>query len=92
MCDIGLTFLCISFVVVIWGGFLEAAEVSLASSEDQNFKGLVLVKDLFPFVPELVDSLLMNLESSIDSPSLACPLLTYIGDFTAIFSPCEDWN
>ncbi|WJX45852.1 HECT-type E3 ubiquitin transferase [Trifolium repens] len=72
---------------IIWGGFLEAAEFSLASYEDQNFKGLVLVQDLFPFVPELVDSLLMNLESSIDSPSLACPLLTDIGDFTAFLVP-----
>jgi E3 ubiquitin-protein ligase NEDD4 len=87
MCGVGLTILCISFVVVIWGGFLEAAEFSLASYEDQNFKGLVLVQDLFPFVPELVDSLLMNLESSIDSPSLACPLLTDIGDFTAFLVP-----
>jgi E3 ubiquitin-protein ligase NEDD4 len=69
------------------GGFLEDAEVSLASSEDQNFKGLVLVQDLFPFVRELADSLLINLESSIDSPSLACPLLTNIGDFTAFLVP-----
>ncbi|WJX44967.1 HECT-type E3 ubiquitin transferase [Trifolium repens] len=29
----------------------------------------------------------MNLESSIDSPSLACPLLIDIGDFTAFLVP-----
>ncbi|KAK2442917.1 E3 ubiquitin-protein ligase UPL5 [Trifolium repens] len=39
------------------------------------------------FVRELADSLLMNLESSIDSPSLACPLLTNIGDFTTFLVP-----
>jgi hypothetical protein len=43
------------------GGFLEAAEVSLASYEDQNFKGLVLVQNLFPFVPELADSFVHHL-------------------------------
>ncbi|GAU14697.1 hypothetical protein TSUD_203460 [Trifolium subterraneum] len=72
------------------GGFLEDAEISLASSEDQNFKGLVLVQDLFPFVRELADSLLTNLESSIDSPSVACPLLSNIGDFTAFLVPVRN--
>lgn len=69
------------------GFFLEAAEISLAASEDENHKGLVLVQDLFPFVRELADSLLRNLDLSLESPSLANPLLNNVEDFQAFLVP-----
>lgn len=69
------------------GVLLEAAEISCASSEAENVRGLILVQDIFPFVRELADTLLMNLDLSIDSPSLACPLLSNVGDFTSFLIP-----
>ncbi|CAL5199585.1 unnamed protein product [Lathyrus oleraceus] len=72
------------------GFFLEASDITLASSEDQNDKGSVLVQDLFPFVRELADSLLMDLDMSIDTPSFACPVTSNVGDFAAFLVPVRN--
>ncbi|KAL9277922.1 hypothetical protein ACSQ67_024831 [Phaseolus vulgaris] len=68
-----------------FGSLLETAGVSYAGSD--NAKGLVLIKDIFPFVFELANCLLMDLESSMQSPTAEGPLSNDIVDFTAFLLP-----
>ncbi|KAK7363826.1 hypothetical protein VNO77_05984 [Canavalia gladiata] len=69
-----------------FGSLLETAGVSYVSGSD-NVKGLVLIQDIFPFVRELANSLLRDLELSMESPSAAGLLLNDVGDFTAFLIP-----
>ncbi|KAG4401421.1 hypothetical protein GLYMA_07G265600v4 [Glycine max] len=69
-----------------FGSLLETAGVSYGSGSD-NVKGLVLIQDIFPFVCELANSLLRDLDLSIVSPSAAGPLSNDVGDFSAFLLP-----
>ncbi|BAT77325.1 hypothetical protein VIGAN_01542600 [Vigna angularis var. angularis] len=68
-----------------FGSLLETAGVSYAGSD--NAKGLVLIKDIFPFVFELVNCLLMDLDSSMESHRAVGPLSNDVVDFTAFLVP-----
>lgn len=70
-----------------FGSLLETAPVSFAASETDNAKGLILIQDIFPFVRELANSLLSDLDSSMESPTLDGPLSNDVGDFSAFLIP-----
>ncbi|XVF28009.1 hypothetical protein REPUB_Repub14bG0158800 [Reevesia pubescens] len=50
-------------------------------------KGLIVMQDIFPFVSEIADKLLKDLDSSVDSTTIGGPLLSDVRDFTAFLSP-----
>ncbi|TKY69313.1 E3 ubiquitin-protein ligase UPL5 [Spatholobus suberectus] len=49
--------------------------------------GLVSIQDIFPFVCEIANSLLRDLDLSMESPTAAGPLSKDVGDFTAFLIP-----
>ncbi|KAK7262103.1 hypothetical protein RJT34_29663 [Clitoria ternatea] len=68
-----------------FGSLLETAGVSYAGSD--TAKDLILIQDIFPFVRELANSLLSDLDSSMDCPSAAGLLSNDVGDLTAFLLP-----
>jgi len=68
-----------------FGSLLETAGVSYSVSD--NGKGMVLIKDIFPFVIELANCLLMDLDSSMESHTAVGPLSNDVVDFTAFLMP-----
>ncbi|KAJ1405533.1 Ubiquitin-like domain superfamily [Sesbania bispinosa] len=70
-----------------FGSLLETAGISYAASESENVKGSILIQDIFPFVRELANSLLSDLDLSMETPSVAGSLLNDVGDFTAFLIP-----
>ncbi|KAJ1427147.1 Ubiquitin-like domain superfamily [Sesbania bispinosa] len=70
-----------------FGSLLETAGISYAASESENVKGSILIQDIFPFVRELANSLLSDLDLSMETPSVAGSLFIDVGDFTAFLIP-----
>ncbi|KAI4296004.1 hypothetical protein L6164_035994 [Bauhinia variegata] len=67
-----------------FGSLLETAGVSYGSDCS---KGMILIQEISPFVRELANRLLKDLDYSMESPSSVGPLLSDVRDFIAFILP-----
>ncbi|XP_061339822.1 E3 ubiquitin-protein ligase UPL5-like [Gastrolobium bilobum] len=80
------------------GSLLETTQVSLfaldngnGSFKDQDiFPEWITYHDIFPFVRELANSLLRDLDSSMESPSRVGPLINDVADFSSFLNPLRE--
>ncbi|KAL4398238.1 hypothetical protein HN51_002849 [Arachis hypogaea] len=81
-CDDPLYMFCRSTL----GSLLETDCVCCGTTEE-DVKGLILVQDIFPFVRELANSLLSDLDLSLESPTYAGHLYSDVRDLRAFLVP-----